>query len=127
MGPRPAAAGRLQRPARPAWVLRAHQYRDDVRVWQTADGAGCVVLGRGLAGRWEVAFEVEPHARGRGLGRALASAALGLLPAGTPVFAQVSPGNSISLRAVLAAGYAPIAAEVLLRPRSQPALASGRP
>jgi GNAT superfamily N-acetyltransferase len=95
-------------------VQRAHRYRDDVRVWQTGDGAGYLVLGRGLAGRWEVAFEVEPEARGRGLGRSLAAAALGFLPTGTPVFAQVSPGNSVSLRATLSAGYSPIGGEVLL-------------
>jgi GNAT superfamily N-acetyltransferase len=95
-------------------VRRAERYRDDVRVWETGDGMGCLVLGRGLAGRWEVAFEVEPEARGHGLGRALAAAALGLLATGTPVFAQVAPGNSVSLRAVLAAGYAPVGGEVLL-------------
>ena len=95
-------------------VRRALRYRDDVRAWQTPDGAGWLVLGRGLAGRWEVSFEVEPPARGRGLGRALAAAALGLLPAGTPVFAQVTPGNSVSLRATLAAGYQPVGGEVLL-------------
>lgn len=95
-------------------VLRAHRYRDDVRVWQTRDDTGCVMLGRGLAGRWEVAFEVEPEVRGRGLGRALAAAALGFLPSGAPVFAQVSPGNSVSLRATLSAGYYPIGGEVLL-------------
>ena len=95
-------------------VRHAQHYRDQVRAWQTSDGTGCLVLGRGLAGRWEVSYDVEPAARGRGLGRALAAAALGLLPAGTPVFAQVSPGNSLSLRAALAAGYRPIGAEVLL-------------
>jgi hypothetical protein len=95
-------------------VRRAHRYRAEVRAWQTGDGLGHLVLGRGLAGRWEVSYEVEPAARGRGLGRALAAAALGLLPAGTPVFAQVSPGNSVSLRATLAAGYRPIGGEVLL-------------
>jgi GNAT superfamily N-acetyltransferase len=95
-------------------VLRAHRYRDAVRVWQTSDGAGCLVIGQGLAGRWEIAYEVEPAARGRGLGRTLAAAALGLLPAGTPVFAQVAPGNSHSLRATLAAGYRPVGGEVLL-------------
>ena len=72
------------------------------------------MLGRGVADRWEVSFEVDPAARGRGTGRALAAAALGLLPAGTPVFARVSPGNSVSLRATLAAGYLPIGGEVLL-------------
>jgi hypothetical protein len=69
-------------------IRRAHRYRDDVRAWRTNDGLGHVVLGRGLVGRWEVSFEVEHAARGRGLGRELAAAALGLLPAGTPVFAQ---------------------------------------
>jgi hypothetical protein len=49
-------------------VQRALRYRDNVRVWETAGGAGCLTLGRGLAGRWEVAFEVEPEARGQGLG-----------------------------------------------------------
>ncbi len=96
-------------------VRRAHRYRDEVRAWQTPDGAGCLIIGRGLAGRWELAYEVDPAARGRGLGRALAAAALGLLPAGTPLFAQVAPGNSHSMRATLAAGYRPIGAEVLLR------------
>lgn len=98
-------------------IGRAYRYREQVQAWETSDGAGCLVLGRGLAGRCEVAYEVDPDARGRGLGRALAAAALGLLPAGTPVFAQVAPGNSVSLRATLAAGYRPIGGEVLLPSR----------
>jgi hypothetical protein len=97
-------------------VVRALHYREDVRVWRTPDGVGHVVVGRGLAGRWETAVEVEPVARGRGLGRRLVAAAAALVPAGQPVFAQVSPGNAASLRAVLAAGYAPVCAEVLLPP-----------
>lgn len=101
-------------------VRRARRYRDEVRVWQTSDGEGRLVMGRGLAGRLEVAYEVEPAARGRGLGRALAAAAFGLVPAGTPLFAQVSPGNSHSLRATLAAGYRPIGGEVLLPSREPP-------
>jgi hypothetical protein len=98
-------------------VQRALRYREDVRVWQTPDGSGNVLLGRGLAGRWEVAFEVEPAARCRGLGRRLAEAARSLGPPAEPLFAQVSPGNAASLRAVLNAGYRPVCAEVLL-PRS---------
>jgi hypothetical protein len=94
-------------------VERAKRYRTDVRVFEDEDGAGVLTIGRGLAGRWEVAFEVEPGARGRGLGRALAAAARILVPAGEPLFAQVSPGNVASLRAVLAAGYVPMGAEVL--------------
>jgi GNAT superfamily N-acetyltransferase len=95
-------------------VVRALRYREDVRVWRTPDAAGHVLVGRGLAGRWETAFEVEPTARGRGLGRRLAGAATHLVPPGEPVWAQVSPGHAASLRAVLAAGFGPVCAEVLL-------------
>lgn len=95
-------------------VRRALAYRQDVRAAATTDGSGLVVVGRGLAGRWEVALEVGPDARGRGLGRQLAAAAAGLVPPGQPVFAQVSPGNVASLRIFLAAGYVPVGSEVLL-------------
>jgi GNAT superfamily N-acetyltransferase len=97
--------------------MRALRYRDEVRVWRTPDHAGHVLVGRGLAGRWETAFEVRPEARGQGLGRRLAASAAALVPPGEPVFAQVSPGNAASLRALLAAGYVPMCAEVLLPPR----------
>jgi GNAT superfamily N-acetyltransferase len=98
-------------------VVRALRYREDVRVWRTPHGDGHVLTGRGLAGRWEMAFEVEPAARGAGLGRRLAAAAAGLVPTGELAWAQVSPGHPASLRAVLAAGYRPVCAEVLLPPR----------
>jgi GNAT superfamily N-acetyltransferase len=75
-----------------------------------------VLLGRGLARRWEVAFEVHPDSRGRGLGRQLAESAAALLPEDEPVFAQVSPGHAASLKAVLAAGYRPLCGEVLMPP-----------
>jgi len=95
-------------------AVRARRYRRDVRVWTTPQGEGLVLLGRGVAGRWEVSFEVDPSARGRNLGSSLARAALGLLPVGTAVFAQITPGNAASLRSVLKAGYQPVGAEVLL-------------
>jgi RimJ/RimL family protein N-acetyltransferase len=95
-------------------VQRALRYRRDVRAYATADGHGVVVLGRGITGRWEIAFEVDESARGTGLGRALAAAGVGLLPAGTPVWAQVAPGNAASLRAVVAAGFRPVGSEILL-------------
>jgi hypothetical protein len=41
-------------------VQRAQGYRDDVRAWAAGDGAGCLTLGRGLAGRWEVSLEHFP-------------------------------------------------------------------
>lgn len=91
-------------------VAGSRKRRDDVRVW-AADG-GVLVLGRGIAGRLEVAVEVAEGVRHRGLGRALASAARQL--ADEPVWAQVSPGNARSLRAFQAAGYRPVGAEALL-------------
>ena len=96
-------------------VRRARRYRTDLRVWTT--GSGVLIMGRGLAGRWEVAVEVQDGARNRGLGRALASAARHLVPDGRPVWGQVAPGNAASLRAFLAAGYLPVGAETLLTPR----------
>jgi hypothetical protein len=94
-------------------VRRARDYRDDVRVFRDVDGAGIVTIGRGLAGRWEATFEVEPECRNRGVGRRLARASRALVPDGQPLFAQVAPGNAASLRAALAAGFRPLGAEVL--------------
>lgn len=93
-------------------VRRAHRYRSVVRVFTT--GGGVLVLGRGLAGRWEAAIEVDPAHRGRGLGRALARAARHLVPGDRPLWAQISPGNASSVRTFLAAGYRPVGAEALL-------------
>jgi GNAT superfamily N-acetyltransferase len=98
-------------PDRHPRAARALRYRGDLEVWTAPDGAG--VLGRGLAGRREVSFEVEPVRRNRGLGRLLVAAARHLTPPGEPLFAQVAPGNAASLRVVEAAGFRPIGAEVL--------------
>jgi GNAT superfamily N-acetyltransferase len=95
-----------------ARVARALLHRDEVRVWQAAGGV--VIIGRGVAGRWEVAVEVDPRHRGRGLGRELATAARHLVPEPAPLWAQIAPGNAASVRAFLAAGYRPVGAEVLL-------------
>lgn len=94
-------------------VARATRYRTDLHVSTDESGAGVLLVGRGLAGRWEMAFEVDGGARDRGLGRALAAAAPTLIPDGEYVFAQASPGNAASVRAVLAAGYTPIGSECL--------------
>ncbi|MFJ1971725.1 GNAT family N-acetyltransferase [Streptomyces sp. NPDC087903] len=92
-------------------VLSSRKRRDEVRVW-AAEG-GVLVLGRGIAGRLEVAVEVDEDVRHRGLGRALAVAARHL-SGGEPVWAQISPGNARSMRAFQAAGYVPVGAEALL-------------
>ncbi|HKA70133.1 MAG TPA: GNAT family N-acetyltransferase [Actinomycetes bacterium] len=94
-------------------VERARRYRRDVRVWQTADGAGLVVIGRGLGGRWEASYEVAPARRGHGLGRQLAATARSLIPPDDTLFLQASPGNAASIRAAIGAGYIVIGAEVL--------------
>jgi GNAT superfamily N-acetyltransferase len=93
-------------------IARALRYRDEVRAWQT-DG-GVLLIGRGIAGRWEVAIEVDPDHRGKGLGRDLAAAARHLVPGGAPLWAQIAPGNAASVRAFLAAGFTPVGAEAQL-------------
>ena len=98
-------------------LRRAHRYRGDVRIYAPPSGGALVILGRGLARRYEVSIEVDRARRGEGLGRSLAQAARGLVPRGVPLFAQVAPGNAASLRAFLAAGYRPIGAEVLFLKR----------
>jgi GNAT superfamily N-acetyltransferase len=103
---------RNDRTAQPR-VQRAARYRTDLRVCTDPTGAGLVVVGRGLAGRWELAFEVEPAARGQGLGRRLAAAATTLVPDGDALFVQTAPANTASLLALLAAGFRPLGGEVL--------------
>ncbi|SDP36034.1 Acetyltransferase (GNAT) family protein [Klenkia soli] len=92
-------------------VQRAHRHRTDVRVLGTPDGSALLSVGRGLAGRWEVSVEVDPAARRRGLGTALAAAAPALVDG--PLWAQVAPANVASLRSFLAAGYRVVCAESL--------------
>ncbi|MGW0706765.1 GNAT family N-acetyltransferase [Streptomyces sp. NPDC002643] len=96
-------------------VVSSRRRRDDVRVWAT-EGGGLLVLGRGVAGRLEVAVEVAEDVRHRGLGRELARAAR-QLSGGEPVWAQVSAGNARSLRAFQAAGFVPVGSELLLTAR----------
>jgi len=108
--PLEAADGDLDHPR----VARAHAYRHELTVYELPHGHGSLIVGRGLSGRWEAAFEVDPDQRGRGLGRGLVRSALRIVPEGEPVFVQVAPGNVSSVRAVLAAGgFSPIGAEVL--------------
>jgi RimJ/RimL family protein N-acetyltransferase len=103
-------------------VQRAGRYRPDLAVFADCEHGephGLLVIGRGIAGRWEMAYEVAPSARGRGLGRKIAASAARFVD-NEPLFAQVAPGNVASVRACLAAGYRPIGAEVLFSPHSRP-------
>ena len=96
-------------------VHQAAKLREDVRVY--GDERGLVTLAYGLAGRREFGIELHrPEDGGRGRGRSLIVDALSLVPDGEPVFAAASPGNARSLRCLLAAGFTPIGAEVLIRP-----------
>jgi GNAT superfamily N-acetyltransferase len=102
-----------------ARVRRARAHRDDVRV--LGDERGVVVLGRGLAGRQELSMEVHESARARSAARALIVAALATARPAEPVFAQCAAANAASLRALAAAGFRPIGAEVLFSRRTAPA------
>lgn len=95
-------------------VAYARDLRADVRV--LADERGLVTLGRGLAGRTELGFEVAEGQRGRGHGRALLREALAEVEAGELVYASCAPGNARSLRSLVAVGFTFIGGEVLLRP-----------
>src|SRR5204862_542081 len=100
-------------------VMRASRYRTGLRVFSDPTGSGVLTVGRGLAGRWEMAYEVDPSARGTGLGRRLAAAAPSLVPDAEALFAQASPGNAASVRSLLAAGYRPIGGECLFERRAE--------
>lgn len=93
-------------------VRLARSIRTDVRVY--ADKRGLVTMSCGLAGRRELSVEAEPDGQGQGWGRSLLLDALGMVPAGEPVFAAVTPGNARSLRAFLGVGFTPIGSEVLI-------------
>lgn len=112
-GPPPVELRAIDRPDHPR-ARRAGHRRDTVRVW--AGDGGVVVLGRGVAGRWEASIEVDERVRHRGVGRALARAARHLVPTGEPVWSQQAAGNARSIRAFQAAGFRPVAAEALLLP-----------
>jgi GNAT superfamily N-acetyltransferase len=105
-------------------VVRALSYRDPetISVYTDRDQHGVLVMGRGLAGRMEAAYEVSESARGKGLGRRFIAAARQLAPLNEPVFLQISPGNVWSMKALMGdPGWRPVGSEILMlrSPRSQ--------
>lgn len=96
-------------------VRRAAEYRTDLIVAADDSVEAVAIAGRGLAGRWEISFELDERRRGAGHGSALAAQAAALVPDGQPGFAQVAPANAASLRVLLAVGLRPIGAEVLFK------------
>jgi GNAT superfamily N-acetyltransferase len=97
-------------------VVRALRYRDPatIRVYTYDAGAGTLVMGRGVAGRMEAAYEVAPTSRTRGIGRRLIDAARCLAPLDEPVFMQISPGNVWSMKALARVeGWTSVGSEVL--------------
>ncbi|NNG40921.1 N-acetyltransferase [Flexivirga sp. ID2601S] len=123
-----AAPGMLGTPAAPALdarpdlaghprARRAAGLRDDVRTYGLPGRDDAVVtLGRGIGGLPELSFELAESARGRGLGGELLCSARTLVGPDDVLIASVSPGNVASTRAVLAAGFAPVAGVQLFRP-----------
>lgn len=96
-------------------VQHARAVRNDVRVF--GNDEGLVTVSRGLADRVEIGVEV--FTPGRGDGKHLISEATRLVPAGTAAFAAVSPGNTRSVRAFLAAGFTPLGSEVIVQPTEE--------
>lgn len=99
-------------------VLHARRLRRGVEVY--GDERGFVTIANGLGGRLELSIEISPTHRAAGLGRSMLEQACATVARGAPVFAAVSPGNARSLRSFLAAGFVPIASEVIVSPHEPP-------
>lgn len=108
-GPKPSTMTGLDDHPR---VRRARGSRTDVVVF--GDRTHCVTLGRGLFDRWEVGVEVAEDHQDRGAGRELLDQVRRGVESGEPVFATAAPGNARALRTLLACGFRPIGAEVVI-------------
>ncbi|WP_265446412.1 N-acetyltransferase [Flexivirga meconopsidis] len=100
---------------------RAADLRDGVQVFGLPGRDSAVVtVARGIGGLPELSFELDETARGRGLGNEMLWAARTLAGPDDVLIASVSPGNVASTRAVLAAGFLPVAGVQLFRPADVP-------
>jgi hypothetical protein len=95
----------------------AARIRDEPRPlgYPGRERAALAVISRGIAGLTELGFELEPARRGQGGGTELVRDALSTVPSGQLVLAAVAPGNAASVRALLAAGFVPLASVQLFR------------
>jgi hypothetical protein len=101
----------------------AARIRDRPQVMGYPDSAqsDLVVISRGVGGLTELSFELEPARRGSGNGATLVSDALTAIPAGDLALAAVAPGNAVSVRALLTAGFLPLASiQLFTRPSPSP-------
>ena len=96
-----------------ARIVRALEHRDEVRVFTDVHHEAVVILGRGLGRRLEVAVEVLPSVRDRGLASQALREARHLIAPDDVLFAQSAVANAASIRALIHAGFVPIGAEVL--------------
>lgn len=83
--------------------------------YQDPGRSALAIISTGIAGLTELSFELEPGRRGQGGGARLARDALSEIPSGQLALAAVAPGNAASLRALLAAGFAPLGSLQLFR------------
>ena len=83
--------------------------------------AALALISQGIAGLTELSFEVEPERRGHGDGSRLARDAL----AAQLAVAAVAPRHAASVRALLAAGFTPLASIQLFRRDPPPARGPG--
>jgi hypothetical protein len=117
-GPAGSGAGLVPRPdlATHPRAQFAATNRDDPKVFGLEDPhrSTVVVVARGVAGLREISFELDPDHRG-GAGTALIRDALRLISEDELVVAAAAPGNAASLRALLAAGFAPLGSLQLFR------------
>jgi hypothetical protein len=97
-------------------VTRAHAHRSGVRVFEFQGDDALLILGYGFAGRLEVACEVKDDLRNQGIASCALIESRRLVAPEHILFAQTAPGNAASLRSLLAAGFQPLASEVLFFP-----------
>ncbi|HEY2205916.1 MAG TPA: hypothetical protein VGH99_15700 [Pseudonocardia sp.] len=103
--------------AQPAWAA----YRTDIEShrYRSVGGNGTIALGRGPAGRQDLYIEVDQDSTNSTsrTSRELLRTAKSLVPTGTGLFGSAQLHDTRVLRSVIAAGFEPVAMEVLFLTR----------